>query len=142
MYFQDKYPKLLWVNVKILPSVQPVLLEISLKKIPVIKGIFLLIMISTSSVIVITDIHGIYLQYLYACCIPHVFGRALLALDILHAEQGILKGMTIKSEGIYGVLFSMNCSYVRIVLNRRCSLAFVLFLVTIVFFTVLQAVEH
>lgn len=71
-----------------------------------------------------------------------MFGRPLLALDILHAEQCILKGITIKSEVVYGTLYSMNCSHVRIVLNRRCSLAFVLFLVPVVFFTVLQAVEH
>lgn len=67
-------------------------------------------------------------------------GRALLALDILQTEKCILSGITIKSEGIYGGLYSINCS--RIALSKRCSLAFVLFLVTIVFFTVLQAVEH
>lgn len=101
-------------------------------------------MISISSVIVITDTDGPYLQYLCVYCIPltDMFGRALLALNIRHAEQCILKEIAIKSEGIYRVLYSMNFSYVRIVLNRRFSLAFVLFLVKSVFFIALQAVEH
>lgn len=68
MYFHNKYQKLLWGNINILLNVQPILLEISFKKFPFIKGIFLLITISKSSVIAIPDIDGNYLHisYLYA----------------------------------------------------------------------------
>lgn len=144
MYFQEKCQKLLQGTVKILLNVQLILIEISFKKFPFIKGIFLIIMVSISSVIATTDIDGIYLQYFCVYCIPLtcMSGRALLALYILQTEKRILNGITIKSEGISGVLYSINCSTVRIALNSRCSLAFVLFLVTIVFLTVLQAAEH
>lgn len=65
---------------------------------------FLIVMVSVSPGIVITDRYDVYLQYLYAYFAPliYMFGKALLALDTLHAEQYILKGITIKSETIYG----------------------------------------
>lgn len=81
----------------------------SFTKLSFIKVAFLIIMVSIAPGIVITDICDVqYLQYLYVHFPPliYVFGKALLALDILQAEQHIFKTITIKSENIY--LFSFQ----------------------------------